>query len=315
MKTYAEQAEAIDKRYPNAEHVLSDQIARDSELKALFEKQEAQKAEMNKNKPQEFAMGGTTIDYIPEEYLERDSYLKLLNGGSTEKSNLYGPVIGEGNQSGNTANGKNKKGILGVGLDFLGGLFKGNNLDDTLRVGSGLLAGAFNLANRNNVRKPERIAPTTVKPIANFRGIDRSPIQREFSHQLDSSKYSLLESGADFDTVKSGVNKLSNVYSEAYGKLEVGAQDLENKEGARVDETFNKAAYFNAQNQTQADIDFAQQKEIYNQKRADYLALIGQNLTGILSDEADKARTKELEPLYRDIGTMSGVLSGGKGIS
>lgn len=305
--TFAERAEKINRKYPFASSVPSDKKARDSELQELFEEQEFEKENRaaqeearqmnplfatpgpNNNKEELFVLGGDTLRNINE------ATAKLVGSD-------FNPGTGAlPNEGGDFFN----KILNSVG-DFFGG--DGNNLDSYLNIGSGLVSAGTNLLNRNSVSDPKLIKPTQFTPTTKFRGVNFEPIARNLQNQLETSKYQLSESGADFDTISAGLTKANDQLAGKSGEIKVQEQIANNTEAARVEEVVNRGLLYNTESMNQAKIDQAVRQDVADQKRRDYLDVLGESVAGILEQEGNRAYSKELEPFMEQIAKMEGLL-------
>lgn len=318
-KTYAQRAASIKKRYKYADRVSADKQAMESEMLALFQEQEAYKKENGIAGPQndQFATGGPgrgfrdMLGEIPGAFLDDIPTFEELQ----EKNKYTNDDIKRWTPTGDT---------LQFGEDF-GDPGSIVDVDPTppaekekftmgpkeLNIASGLSSALGNTLNMLNVQTPKRIDPTQVNPTFNFNETDLTPYMTALDNELASTRYGFLEAGADFDTASAGIIRANQKFAQSRGQMTLEQSMLNQKEAARGDEIFNKAAYFNAAQNTQADIDKAARNDVAQQRRRDYLAAISTDISSIFEDEGNRKMAEYLAPILGNIGGLEGIIASG----
>lgn len=313
MKTFADRAKDIKKKYKYADRVSADKESMDSELFALFKEQEDFKRENDIPGPtdQSFGSGGPTTaftQYTPtwdelrasqtiRETAEADNPLLKTWDTPSESGLRFGENFAVQDSIIDTD----------IGIDSETGGDKSNF--SYLNAISGASSAMGNLANMLSVEDPKTITPHTVNPSFKFRGFDLEPYETALANESASTRYKLTRSGTDFDTMSSGIEKINQGFSTALGKVSVEQERLNNAEGARGDEIMNKAQYYNTEKRNQADIDKAIRTDAANQQRRDYLAGLSENIANIFKDEADRTLANELSPDLFNLGIYQGLLN------
>lgn len=317
MGTYADEANKIIKRYPEAKHSTTEEAAMHRELQFLFQKQEDQKQQMQIPQPQgnQFAGGGSpglrprfmSGEYDVPEFKNFDPMgYSEYDLGKVFGGNESGLQFGE-NTSENVANmpEANFEEFSPKKTNFFSRIYNDkDNRDSYLRMGAGLAAGATNLMNRANVEDPGLIAPEKVKGAFKYRGLDLTPYKTGLANELASTRYSFMQSGADFDTAAGGVNATNQKFAGALGKVHTEEQRINNAEGARIDKGLTDLASSYANRKDAAGMFQAQRQDVADQRKRDYLAALGRNVQGMLQDESDKAYATELQPFMEQLETL-----------
>ena len=312
MNTFAQRAEKINKKYKYASDSPSEKAARDGELFALFEEQEQMKQSMQaQQQGNEFGGGGFDRDYSNtfknnsfnfsptfSDFKENnvaptweDYYMTKTDKEKAYKENPLLKTFAKSTES----------------ESEFSEYTPSSNMEKYLGMASHVVSAAGNLINRNSVDDPKRISPNRVRPTGQARFTDLNPFKTELAEELASTRYMAGQSGADFDTTSRLVTTANNKFSSGLGKVTVEGQNLDNKEMARLDELHNKAAYFNATAENQADIDVAQRQEIADQKRRNYLAALSENFSTLITDERDRLYADRLEPYLQEYGALQGL--------
>lgn len=304
MRTVADEAKAINKQYDS--NSLSDLNTKKRLLDRLFQKQEQYKQQMGIGQERnEFEGGGwsnTFKDSNPFQVQDIPSFdearLMPYSGDPGERvwENPSKLAMGDYSKTPETEFGYYNRVDHTPSKWDKAREHMNTNSEKYLRMGSNIISGLGNMRNMFDVSDPRRIDPTRVNPTGKANFMDLNPFKIALANELATTRSGYLQAGADFDTASSGINKANAKFAQGLGNIHVQQQQLDNKMVARLDAIQNKGMYYNAEKDSQADIDLAQREDIAEQKKRDYFAALTKDASDIFGDEADRLYAERLEP-------------------